>query len=299
MSKVQLTPEPQSVFNEFDRQGLLLILPRLKTETNILYKQRLFDVFVHRADSTYKGLINGITRELGLNIVETLQVSPVVDGNGDTLLPMPAIVFLNTKCLLYKNFTTKELLLSIDRFEVDGGSFGLGQLVNTINATGYFTATLLSDSDSQKRSMTIFNQSSIKRVPFEDITNKGVEIHLENANLVPDSVTIRSNNVTRQVFAQIDLRRSGDYLIDLPNGIIFTVGAPAPGSSITYEFRDDEFKVESSPVIIHNLQSDDFRTKMFTQVTNDIGETYNGLPTNLGSDIINELLSVFPSNWGT
>ena len=64
---IMSTPEVFNVWNHFDEIGLTLGLQRLPGETNKKYKERLLDVYVNKANSTYDGLRNGIARELGLN----------------------------------------------------------------------------------------------------------------------------------------------------------------------------------------------------------------------------------------
>jgi hypothetical protein len=59
-------PEKWNVWNCFDEFGLLLNLPRIYGEKNKPYKARLADVYVNPADSTHQGLVNGISRELGI-----------------------------------------------------------------------------------------------------------------------------------------------------------------------------------------------------------------------------------------
>lgn len=54
------------VWNFFDEFGALLGCPRLKGEKNFQYKRRILDVFRNPANSTKKGLANGIGRELDL-----------------------------------------------------------------------------------------------------------------------------------------------------------------------------------------------------------------------------------------
>jgi hypothetical protein len=293
MAKLTLIPEAHQVFNEFDRHGLLLALPRLELERNVAYKWRLLDVFVHRASSVYIGLIHGITRELGLLIGKALRIVPVVDGNGDPLLPLPAVVFEETKCILYRDYQADDILLELDRFDLDGGAWTIDELVSQINATGFFVVTKFSGTDGAKRSMTLFNQSSIGTVPNEDISGGGTRIRLENTNLLDGPVAVTSPNLTERVFSEAALVRSGQYLIKLEEGMLITTSVPSDGSAIRYQYRQDNFVVKSSPVIIHNLQSDDFKTKMFEEVG-----SYLGRPTHLGAFIVNELLSVFPSSWG-
>lgn len=54
------------IWNYFDEHGLKLDTPRLDGETNASYKERLKNVFKFRANSTWQGLVNGISRETGL-----------------------------------------------------------------------------------------------------------------------------------------------------------------------------------------------------------------------------------------
>lgn len=295
MTTYNLTPKVHSVFNELDSHGLLLGLPRLVGETNAAYKQRLMDVMVHRAGSSYLGLIHGITRELGLSLVDAITVSPVLDGNGVPLVDFPAVVFQDTKCILYQDYRTEEVLLEIDRFEILGGAYTLETLVSTINATGMYTATL--KGNAHMKSMCIYNQSSVGQVTSEDISNSGITVRLDHFNLVPGSIVIQSPNLLIRKSSSYNLQ-AGEYYIEESSGTIFSAQVPANGSIVRYKYRIDTFTPQASPVIIHNLQSSDFKKKMFEVVIDNDGNEQLGLPTKLGADIINELLSVYPSNWG-
>lgn len=288
---ISLVPETLSIFNEYDRQGLLLGLNRLKDEKNVSYKQRLLDVFVNRADSTYRGLINGITRELGLQIENTLKIV------ADSSLTNPAIRFKDTKCYIYSDIATNTLVTTLDRWSQDGGNYLISDLINSINDTGYFIATLLDDSFATKRSMTIFNQSSAILVDAEDIDTSHSRIKLKFSNLIPTTVSVQSDNLVQRVATLNALRDRGQYYIDYVNGILYTRDAPSVGSKIRYEAINYSFIFQSSPVIINNLQSADFKTKMFEQVAADFIEQVNGLPTDEGALIINELLSVFGTSF--
>jgi hypothetical protein len=286
------TPRPYSVFNEFDSQGLLLGLPRLLDEKNTAYKQRILDVFVHRANSTYRGLINGITRELGLTIQDTLEIV------SSTSMPWPAIKFQDTKCYLYSDISKGILVNTFDIWEKTGGNFYLNQLVDSINNTGLFVATVNPGiNPGQTRSMTIFKQSSATMIDAEPIDTGYNKIKLQNNNLIPTSVSLSATNLTQRVSNLSSLLKPGQYYIDYTNGILYTTQAPATGSKIRYESISYDYVFQSSPVIINNLQSSDFQTKMFQQVAGDFINYINGAPTDLGADLINELLSVFSTAW--
>ena len=295
-----LTPEVHQVFNELDRFGLLLGLPRLEEERNDAYKQRLLDVMVNRAGSTYRGLINGITRELGLKIQELFILRPVFNTDDTPLGTNPAVVFQETKCKVYSDYTLGDdgLELEIDRFEVAAGGYTIEQLINLITATGYFECEILLPDRMQDRAMTIFNQSTITTVLSEAIDTGGSRLKLRNRNLISNSFIIRSTNLQERVSSTLLLRKPGQYYVDMAEGIVYSTSTPAPGTTVRYQYRNDIFRVLASPVIIHNIQSSDFRSKMFDQVTlNSV--TSDGAVTPLGAELINELLSVFPVGWGS
>lgn len=299
MTSFSFTPERFEVFNEFDKLGLLLGLPRLRGEKNAAYKLRLWDVFVNRADSTYRGLINGITRELGLSIKDALNIRPSLDSLGNTIGAVPVVKFLETKCYVYSDITdtTNGLAKTIDRFEVDGAGYTLAQLAEAITETGLFIATVTDEVDSSDRAMTIFNQSTLGSVLFEDINTMGSLVKLENENLISGTVSISSSNLLERVGSEEEVTAVGKYYVDLGRGVIISLEAPSPGSVIRYKYRDDQFTAKSSPIILHNTQSDDFKSKMFEQIIIDSSTSTIGAPTELGADLINELMSVFPSAW--
>jgi len=55
----------------------------------------------------------------------------------------------------------------------------------------------------------------------------------------------------------------------------------------------------ASPVIIHNLQSSDFKEKMFEQILLNDGTYTNGAVTALGADLVSELMSIFGLTYDT
>lgn len=54
------------VWNPFDEFGLLLGLQRLYGEQNASFKERILDVFKNPGNATQQGIINGLSRELGI-----------------------------------------------------------------------------------------------------------------------------------------------------------------------------------------------------------------------------------------
>lgn len=181
-SPITKTPRAHHIFNALDEHGVVLGLERLHEEHNAAYKRRLLDVMVHRAGSTYAGLLHGITRELGLSIYEVMTITCKTDDDGVFLLPNPAVIFSGNLCSLVSNANANEFetLVDIDRYDPRGVAWTLQGLVETINATGYFEATLTSGIDPYRRSMEIYDQATAQTVSSESIASAANRIKLAN-----------------------------------------------------------------------------------------------------------------------
>lgn len=75
------SPEAYNVWNCFDELGLLVSLDRLQGEKNKAYKKRIIDVYENPGNSTYQGLINAVSRDLGIDPsgVQVYRLSDLAD----------------------------------------------------------------------------------------------------------------------------------------------------------------------------------------------------------------------------
>lgn len=293
---IQAVTTAQSVFNELDEIGLLLGQPRLPRERNPEYKQRLAGVFAQRANSTYKGLINSITRGVGLEIFKAMTVTPLESG-GAFVATDPAVIINQTKVYLYEDFENEVLDRTIDRYDRDEAYF-LGELVAAIDASPYFSATIEDGVDEYTRSMTVLNQSS-HVIVTDETAPIATRFQLENNNIVPGTIYFSDRIIFNQLVAtEGEVDAVGKFWVDHKNGVVKVFEAPIPDTTVRYKYVRSPMVCKASPVIIHNMQDDDFKVKLFEQVLTDAGTFENGLVTSLGADIINELLSVYPLYWG-
>lgn len=289
----------QNIFNELDEIGLLLGQPRILGERNADYKLRLSKVFSERASSTYRGLINGITRGLGLSMFDAIEITPVESG-GEFVATNPGVIISEAYVYLYEDIDAgvDGLDIQIDRYEKTGTAFHLGDLIDRINESVYFTATLCDGANEFSRSMTIVNQKSHIQVPSETI-HSSTKFQLENGNIIIGTLFFSDRiRFLTEVENDTDVIRSGQYHVNYKNGIVTVFDVPSPNTTVRYEYLRIPMICKASPVILHNMQSPDFKVKMFEQVTADDGTEVNGLATALGADLINELLSVYPVYWG-
>lgn len=292
------TQIPKTVWNQYDEHGLVVSLNRLEGETNWEYRRRLTDSMVHVANSSYRGIVHGLTRELGLALSQPVLINPRTDGDGRFLAADPYIRFDGAYVYLYSDYKNNRLDWAIDRHEAGGNYEHLVRLVDFINTTAFFEAAILPGFDHYTRSMSLMNQSNRVLVPGETIP-ASTRFRLNNSRIVRNSLTFTDRLMFKNEMTSADLVDDrGQYHIDYHNGIV-TVGAvPESDISVRYQYTTYPFKPIASPVIVCDITNDNFRSKMFQQIQLDDGTYAHGIPKEVGVDIINELLTVVPMYWG-
>ena len=289
---------PKYYANQFDEFGTLVGVKRLKEEKNADYRRRIFDAFTNRANSSYRGMVNAITRELGLSLFEAISINPRVDNTGSFLATDPYIVFDGAWLLLYSDYSNDLLDWAIDRYQIGGNLEHIGNLVDFINTTSFFEATIRPNVELFTRSSTILNQSNLVRVAIEFIP-QSTRFKLRHSRLRKDTVFFSDRNLFHtQVDYVNQITRKGYYHIDYLNGIISCYSIPAGKTSVRYEYYKYPFITTASPVILNDLTSESFKIKLYNQILLDNNEYTHGLPSSLGVDIINELMGIVPMYWG-
>lgn len=287
-----LTPKPRTTWNQFDELGLLVGITRLDSESNVSIRRRIRDSFVHRANSTYQGMINGITRDLGLSLFKAISINPKIDSNSNFLAPDPYIKFDNAYVYLYSDYANNLLDYKIDRYQVGRNYEHLDNFVDFINSTYYFEASIMPNINQHTRTMCILNQTNRIHVDI-DAAYPTTKYQLSNQYIVNGSLFFSDRTIYKREVATEELvLSSGDYWIDYKNGIVVSYSIPPIGVYARYDYIKFPFEPLASEIVINDLTNDNFKTKMFDQILQDNGEYCNGLPTGLGMDIILELLSV-------
>ena len=296
--RVIATPTRKSAWNQFDEHGLLLGLSRLPEEKNWKYKRRLLDTFAHRANSSYLGLVYGITRELGLELSSPISINPKLNPDGSFLPADPLIKFDGVYVYLYSDYSNGLLDYQIDRWQPGGNYEHLTRFVDLINTTAFFEASLLPGADPWASTMTIINQSSNVQIMNEAIPASN-RFQVKYPYVVPGSMYFSDINVFRvEVFSIGDVIAAGRYFVDYQKGIVTTYNPISIGLNVTYSYTPYLFKPLASPVILSDINNDNFKVKMFQQVLLDDGTYTNGTPTELGVDSLNELYSVYGNYFG-
>lgn len=288
-----------TVWNQFDEHGLLVGLKRLPAEKNWTYRRRIFDSFVNRANSAYRGMVNAITRELGLSFFYPITITPKISPySGNQYAADPYILFDGTSLHLYKDYANSKLQYSIDLLE-QGGNYELfGRLVDFINQAGYFDAALLDESYRYIRCGTLLPQSSRYTMTDEPLSSS-TRIKLGKNKVVANTLSFTDENVFAELVSSFsDIDSLGDYYVDLDKGIIGTYTAPSPAANVSYQYSIWPWKPIASPVILHSLSDENFQRRLYKQILLDDNTYTDGLPTFLATEVINTLLKVYPLYWG-
>jgi hypothetical protein len=300
--KIVGRPEVHNIFGPLDDQGLRLDLKRLKGESNSAYKQRILDVFVSPASATYNGLINGITRELGLQQFEAIEIDTLRDVNDKFVAPAPRIKVDSTEVILYSKWLSDDDYV-IDRtipiFNTIDEGFSLENLVSAINDSAFFTAQILSNVSGTGRSLQLLLQDSTQIVPSELVPTAS-SFQLDNTNIMSGSAFFSETDVfITEVLLENQVSSAlGNYFIERDTGRIKLRGLPSGGGTVRYTHMEFPFRLKASNVVLQRLFDDKIKQQLFEQVRLNTGEFVNGLPKPETVDIINELIAVKGVYWG-
>jgi len=299
MSKIVTgTTTPRNIVNTFDFAGMLLGLPRLPGEQNDIYRRRLLDVYPHRAGASEPGLINGITRELGLEQFDAL----AVDYTG-LASNSPRVIVRDVQVELYSNWrldTDNTLDTTIDIYSRDSAAYFLSGLVTSINAVADWTVALGTGVDGHTASATLANQDTRNYQQNETVKPYKLNV-LEHNRIVPGTVKFSRGGddvFHNSVVAETLVLADGDYYIDHPEGRVVSWNIGSPNTFISYYYDDLPYTLTASPVILHEFSSDEFRSKIFEQILQPDGTYEDGLPKQTAIDHIAELLKVKGMLWG-
>lgn len=298
-----ITPEAVNTPNAFDYFGMLLGLPRIQGEKNPAYRKRLWDVYVHRAGPSQEGLINGITRELGLKQYDALTVSYTGPSTNS-----PRVIVRDVQIELYSNWNLVDESVSsntldgeaIDTYSKSSDGYYIGGLIEEINSSSYFTAAIVNGVSEKALSACLVDQDSRKWQEAE-LLESFYRNTLEYRDIISGSLTFSAAG--RDVFvdqkaSEDSVLVSGDYYIDYDNSILISQDLPPEDTICRYMYDELPLTLTASPVILHEFGSSYFRSKVFEQILQSDGTYKDGLPLDAAIRYINELLSARGMLWG-
>ncbi len=298
-----LTPEIKNISNAFDYFGMLLGLSRIEGEKNADYRKRLGDVYVRRAGATQTGLINGLTRELGLRHFDALTVRYTGPATNS-----PRVIVRDVQIELYSNWNLVDESVDpnvadgepIDIYTRGADGYYLGGLIGEINSSTYFQAAIENNVSEKTLSACLVDQDSRKWQEAE-ILKPLYKNLLKYQNIVPGTLTFSSEGgevFILQVASEDALAFPGEYYVNYSDGIVITYSLPARDIVCRYMYDELPLVLTASPVILHEFGSSYFRSKVFEQIIQSDGTYVDGLPLDAAIKYINELMAAKGVLWG-
>ena len=298
---IKATPTTHNVVGPLDHLGQLVDLARLDGEKFKNYKHRVLDTYVHRASATYRGLVNGITRELGLLQYDamTIETKNASDGPPEA----PRIVVDNTEVILYNkwkgpnDYEIDKTINIYNRSGDDYNAYYYEDLISEINSSSYFQATLGVNIDPHTRSNTLLVQSSDLYISAEDVPS-ATSFKLENGNIIENTIFFSETSAFRNLKdTEVEVVSPGDYYINYDTGRVVVKTLPT-GGFVRYITRRIPFVLEASPIFLVDFKNEKYRNEVFKQVPGLGGQYFLGIPKPEAVDIINELFSIKGMYWG-
>jgi hypothetical protein len=292
------------VGNLFDHFGSILSLPRINGEDNLSYSARIKSVPNRRRGSDYQGLVNGITMELALSQKDVIDVTiKSEDVQGKRLLVEEGYIKLYSEWISEEDqemglrpTLEKEARLGTEPIKT------IGKLVDWINESEYFTATLIEDTNQTTDFLVQFDSRIVVReeLPAQEI------IHLTYPNIIQGSFALQQNtNLKKEISYNESLESAGEYHIDYQKGVLKCFSAPLNSVKSVYMANRSNFKLTISDIKLVDLATKGAQRLYFNQIdkrlyTNMSESTANGLPTEEMFGIIRELLTAgdFDQYWG-
>ena len=290
LGEVRIVPTAKSINNTFDYMGMLVGLNRLPGERNATYRGRLADVHVNQAGAHYTGLINGITRELGLAQYDAITITSSLD--------YPRIEVGDTYINIWTSTSEYE---TIDIYLRDSTVYTLDDLVVAINAISGYTATLAVGGSEFTPAAQLLVRDSLIWVNDELLSSTHRNL-LENKPVTPGSIKFSRQGstifATRQL-TEAAVTEAGDYYVDYTEGLIVSYTLSAIDVTCRYSYSEFPITLRASPVKVMEFNSPTLRENIFYQVLGpDDLTTMDGLPKSEAVDYINELLAAKGMLWG-
>lgn len=298
-TQIEGRPTVHNVVNNFDYHGDLVSLRRIHGETNISYKERLWDVSVHPGGPLYEGIVNGIARELGYLRENAIQIDLKLTSAGSPIAPNPRVVILANQVVLYSDWRPNGTAI-IDReirfYQLNDTGYYLNGLVAAINQSSYFSAALIGNIRPNTISATMVRGDSHVVIPQEYIRSDKLQ-QLAQSNIIQTSLSFLEKDIFKTEVSTTP-SADGEYMVDYVNGTIESYLQPSGQSYCSYHYNSFPMTVDTVPVQVFTFQDDDFQYELFHHKQLDSGELVRALPNAEGSEIYHQLFKNTEVFWG-
>jgi hypothetical protein len=299
VTQVNITPVRKDIVNRFDEHGDLITLDRLPSENNVDFRNRILDIGVHRGGPTYEGLLNNLARELGCQRYHAITIDLTEGSDGSPLAPNARVDILADQVILYSNWQSPDnytIDSEINIYDKTSEGFLLYQLINEINNSEYFTASIENGVRTNIHSTNLVRDTSYDVVLSEPIF--GYRQHkFSNYRIISGTLWFSEKKNVFNTQVSITPTTEGEYYIDYNNNYVITYSIPSGEGICGYAWNQFPMKVDASLIHIYSLQDENFTKKLFKEEETEAGTVY-GLPNTEGSEIYHQLFKEVKTFWG-
>lgn len=300
--------------NDLDALGASFDLMRLEGEDGSSYWSRLLSVYPQPANSTITGLVNGITRELGLEQYVGIKILPRTIG-ARYAAANPFVEISTRYCTLYSSYTDSST--NVIDYQVDitlkSGAYSLQDLVDAINTnSNYFSASLgpVASGDEQARGLL---PGASFDIAYREYVPPSKAFLFKNQNIIPGTALFSeqeifvtqtspieqnpTNAISLACVLSTPVISAGQYYINYKDGIVYSYSTPSGNGYCRYWYRKFPFYVMWSPISVYSMKDSEYLTKVFEQESFDDGDR-NGIVSYEGSNICQQSFLKSPCLWG-
>ncbi len=308
----------KSVWGPLDEWGLMLDLQRLPGEQNPDYRSRLYRVFTRPTDSTYQGLLNAITYELGLDFYDLMSIEFIGDPTdvglqvGET--PQPRVTLKDGSLTLYGHYINDDenMIVQIDnkpqinlrKIEYKDPD----DLVQKINDTNIFSAAgiAIEGVGAEPREDWSYTLASLDTNVWivDEVIPSSTRFTLANSPINEGMFFFGERKIFQTLkTSEGAMAQPGDFYVDIATGEVVTTSLPSGNGKVRYQYRNVPVNLEASPVSMGYIGSVEMQRYFFTQLELNLFDSplerfINNIPTLEGTEIINELYRASNNYWG-
>lgn len=299
ITEVRIFPIRQPFVNRFDEHGDMFTLDRLPLESNLDFKKRIIDMSLHPGGPTYDGLVNNLSRELNAPRRPAMTVDLKTGSDGLPLVRNPHMEVLVDRISLRYNWTD-HTSYDIDKdilfYDLGSEGYFLGNLINEINSSQYFIATI----DPEMRANTL-STTLVRGTTYGKITDNTIKADqftiLNRKNILEGSIWFSDKTVFKTEVST-EPAAPGEFYVNYRQGWVKSYTASDGRGTCGYDYATFPCIVDASLICIYTLQDEEYVKKLFVQETLQSGEETNALPNTEGAEVIHQLFKECKVFWG-
>ena len=234
--------------------GLTLDLQRLPGEQNPDYRSRLYRVFTRPTDSTYQGLLNAITYELGLDFYDLLSISftsidPTDVGLQAGETPQPRVTLKDGSLTLYGHYVNDDenMIVQIDnKPQINMRKLEYvdpDDLVTAITNTNIFTAAgiAIEGVGAEPREDWSYTLASLDTNVWivDEIVPSSTRFTLANSPINEGMFFFGERKIFQTLkTSEGAMTQPGDFYVDIATGEVVTTSLPSGSGRVRYQYRN-------------------------------------------------------------